>query len=78
MTSHADRRIRIEDGERAIHTAFGVYREVVVPSRLAYTWDWEGETSVGETAAAAEGHGQGWTACPGLLETLFAHRAGRG
>lgn len=47
-------KIGIEDEQGTIHTAFGVYREVDAPNRLLYTWDWEGETSVGETEVTVE------------------------
>lgn len=40
--------MRGEDGRR--FTAFGRYREIEVPSRLVYTWDWkQPEHAVGET-----------------------------
>ena len=47
-------KIGIEDEEGVIHTAFGAYREIDAPNRLVYTWDWEGETSVGETEVTVE------------------------
>ncbi|WP_420637302.1 SRPBCC family protein [Candidatus Palauibacter sp.] len=47
-------KIRMEDEEGVIHTALGVYREVDAPNRLVYTWDWEGEHSVGETLVSVD------------------------
>ena len=44
----------MEDEEGVIHTALGVYREVDAPNRLVYTWDWEGEHSVGETLVSVD------------------------
>ncbi len=46
-------RMRGPGGES--YTAFGVYREVTVPNRLVYTWDWrEPENAVGETLVTVE------------------------
>ena len=47
-------KIGIRDEEGTVHTAFGAYREIDAPNRLVYTWDWEGETSVGETEVTVE------------------------
>ncbi|WP_419163473.1 SRPBCC family protein [Candidatus Palauibacter sp.] len=47
-------KIRMRDAEGVDHTAFGVYRQVEPPNRLVYTWDWEGEHSVGETVVTVE------------------------
>ncbi|WP_420461698.1 SRPBCC family protein [Candidatus Palauibacter sp.] len=47
-------KIGMEDEDGVAHTAFGVYRKVDAPNRLVYTWDWEGEHSVGETGVTVE------------------------
>lgn len=37
------------------HVAFGVYREILRPFRLVFTWDWEDPgSSVGETVVTVE------------------------
>ena len=36
--------------ENGVVTAYGVYKRIERPSRLEYTWDWEGDDqSIGET-----------------------------
>lgn len=47
-------KLGMEDAEGLTHTAFGVYRAVDAPNRLVYTWDWEGEHSVGQTGVTVE------------------------
>lgn len=50
-------RIRMKRPEGQVHTAVGVYREIVRPSRLVYTWDWlEDDHKVGETLVTVEFH----------------------
>jgi len=49
--------LRMRGSEGEPYTAFGVYREVVPPNRLVYTWDWrEPEHAVGETLVTVELH----------------------
>ena len=45
--------MRMPDG---VHVATGVYREIVPPSRLAFTWRWEGGVGMkeGETLVTLE------------------------
>lgn len=47
--------------------AFGTYREIRRPSRLVYTWDWEGE-SIGETVVTVEFNDVG-----GATEVVLTH-----
>ena len=48
-------RLRMRGMEDAIYTAFGTYREIVRPSRLVYTWDWEEQDrAVGETIVTVD------------------------
>jgi uncharacterized protein YndB with AHSA1/START domain len=39
--------------------AVGVYREVVSPERLVFTWRWEGEVPVAESVVTLEFHDRG-------------------
>ncbi|MFI5228908.1 MAG: SRPBCC domain-containing protein [Gemmatimonadales bacterium] len=40
------------------HTAFGVYREIDPPKRLAFTWEWEDpERRIGNTVVTVDIHG---------------------
>lgn len=39
--------------EGKAHTAFGTYREIDPPHRIAYTWDWK-ESPMGETLVTVE------------------------
>lgn len=57
-------------GEDTEYTAFGVYREVTPPSRVVYTWDWEGDHAVGETLVTVEFNEVG-----GGTEVVLTHSA---
>jgi uncharacterized protein YndB with AHSA1/START domain len=50
--------MRMPDG---VHVATGVYREIAPPSRLAFTWQWEGGEGLkeGETLVTLELHERG-------------------
>jgi uncharacterized protein YndB with AHSA1/START domain len=54
-------RLSMKDpGSGAEHTVGGEYREVERPSRLVYTWAWEGESpEPAETLVTVEFHGEG-------------------
>ena len=60
-------KIRMENPEGKVHTAFGVYREIEPPHRLVYTWDWE-EESIGETLVTVEFNDLG-----GSTEVVLTH-----
>jgi uncharacterized protein YndB with AHSA1/START domain len=48
-------RLRMRGPEGQVHTAVGMYREIVRPHRLVYTWQWEEEDhAVGETLVTVE------------------------
>ncbi len=48
-------RLRMRGKEDAIHTACGTYLEIIRPSRLVYTWDWEEQDfAVGETIVTVD------------------------
>ncbi len=50
-------RMLSDEGE---HNAVGVYREVIRPTRLVYTWSWEEKDhDVGETLVTVEFNAQG-------------------
>lgn len=52
------------------HVAFGIYREVDPPTRLAFTWDWEDPGSkVGETLVTVDFSDAG----NGLTEVAITH-----
>jgi len=52
------------------HAAVGVYREVIHPSRLVFTWDWENEANrVGPTVVTVEFKELGG----GLTEVTITH-----
>lgn len=36
-------KISFQDADGTIHTAFGTYLEIVEPTHLRYTWEWESE-----------------------------------
>ena len=42
-------RIELHSPEGNVFRLAGIYREVLPPHRLAYTWRWEGEEDIGET-----------------------------
>ena len=58
--------MRSPDGE-GVHTAVGVYRDVVPGKRVVYTWDWE-EESMGETLVTVE-----FAAVDGGTEVRLTH-----
>lgn len=47
-------RIEMVTADGGEHTAVGEYREVEAPSRLVYTWDWEGDGGMGDTLVTVE------------------------
>lgn len=48
-------RLGMTDPDGRTHVAVGVYREVVPPVRLAFTWDWEDPASrVGDTLVTVD------------------------
>ena len=62
-------KIKMENAEGKVHTAFGVYREIEPPHRLVYTWDWqEEEFRVGETLVTVEFNDLG-----GSTEVVLTH-----
>jgi uncharacterized protein YndB with AHSA1/START domain len=53
-------RLRMESPDGKVYTAVGTYREIQVPRRLVYTWQWEEEEhDVGETLVTVEFHPRG-------------------
>jgi uncharacterized protein YndB with AHSA1/START domain len=38
-------RIDIRHNSGSVHTVFGTYREIIVPERISFTWQWEGGTA---------------------------------
>jgi glutathione S-transferase len=47
-------RIHMLAPDGAVHRAVGVYREVEPPSRLVYTWSWEGKPEVTDTVITVD------------------------
>jgi uncharacterized protein YndB with AHSA1/START domain len=48
-------RLGMTDPEGKVHVAVGLYREIVRPTRLVFTWDWENPADrVGETLVTVE------------------------
>lgn len=47
-------RIAMVTADGGEHVAVGEYREVKRPSRLVYTWDWEGDGAMGDTLVTVE------------------------
>ena len=43
----------------AVHPVGGVYRTILAPSKLAFTWAWEDDPSHGESLVTVEFHAQG-------------------
>lgn len=53
LTVGGEYRITMQVADGSVHTAVGVYQEVVRPKRLVYTWDWE-EGPMGDTLVTVE------------------------
>jgi len=47
-------RIEMQHPDKATHVAIGVYRDIAPPSRLVFTWRWEGREVMPETVVAVE------------------------
>lgn len=61
-------RIRMNT-ENGLMTAYGVYKAIDRPSRLEYTWDWEGEDhGIGETLVTVQFNDHG-----GKTEVVITH-----
>lgn len=51
-------RISMADPENKTHTAIGVFKEIIEPSKLVYSWHWEGSEDP-ETTVTVEFHQTG-------------------
>ncbi len=68
--------MRSPDGK--MHRVTGVYREVLVPERLVFTWTWEaGGMDVGETLVTLEFHSHGNATEVILTHARFPNAAAR-
>jgi uncharacterized protein YndB with AHSA1/START domain len=47
-------RIHMRDPDGKVHKVGGVYREIVSPERIVYTWSWEGDHPVKDSVVAIE------------------------
>jgi uncharacterized protein YndB with AHSA1/START domain len=48
-------RLAMTDPDGTLHAAYGVYREIDRPTRLAFTWEWENKASkLGDTLVTVE------------------------
>ncbi len=64
-------RIAMKPPEGDVVFLSGVYREVVPPEKLVFTWNWEGEgAAMGETLVTVEIHGRGQ-----MCELVVTHEA---
>jgi uncharacterized protein YndB with AHSA1/START domain len=62
-------RLAMRTAEGEAHTAVGTYREIVRPTRLVYTWSWEGNDPAGdETLVTVE-----FNAVGGATEVVLTH-----
>lgn len=65
-----------DDGQ--VHTVAGEYREFERPSRLVYTWAWQGADADGEeTLVTVEFHGEGEATRVVLTQTGFGSEESR-
>jgi uncharacterized protein YndB with AHSA1/START domain len=60
-------RIEMKHTSGKVHTAIGVYREVIEPEKLVYSWSWE-DGSVEETQVTVE-----FTDVSGSTELVLTH-----
>jgi len=60
-------RIKITHAKGAVHTAVGVYREIIEPEKLVYSWSWE-DGSVTDTLVTVDFHDRG-----GATEVVLTH-----
>ena len=64
-------RIAMKPPEGEVLFLSGVYREVVPPEKLVFTWNWEGEgAAMGESLVTVEIHGRGE-----MTELVVTHEA---
>lgn len=75
-------RLSMQDpGDGAVHSVVGEYREIERPSRLVYTWSWEGDAAEMEgsagTLVTVEFHDEGSHTRVVLTHERFATDAAR-
>jgi uncharacterized protein YndB with AHSA1/START domain len=47
-------RIAMKSPEGSVHTVSGVFREIVPPKKIVYTWKWENKPEMGDTVVTIE------------------------
>jgi len=63
-----------EEGSRIVS---GTYREVKIPERLVFTWQWEGDPDFGETLVTVDLHARGESTEMVLTHERFSSSEGR-